>query len=95
MSQPAPGPYGFVEVGVHGGTGSHIYLTDAEGRKIGVVWGKREQKPYTAQRLLAGANHAQKLAEALDRVLLDTEPGYIEDWAELRAVLAAYKEAMK
>jgi hypothetical protein len=94
MSQPAPLPYRFEELGIHDGTGSHIYLVDATGRKVGVVWGKREEKPYTAALLLAGANHAQKLAEALEEALSAIAPQR-EDYPGLNQVLQSYKEAMK
>lgn len=94
MTQPAPLPYGFTEIGTHGGTGSHIYIIDAEGRKIGVVWGKREEKPYTAALFLAGANHVAVLADVLEKILYDQE---VESpyRGQATAALVSYREALK
>lgn len=51
-AQAAPGPYDTVDVGC--GAGFHTYIVDRNGRKIGVVWGPRAEKVWTAA-LFAGA----------------------------------------
>lgn len=51
IQKAAPLPYNTVEGGLH--SGGHIYLTDKNGRKIGVVWGKPNEKPYTAALIIA------------------------------------------
>jgi hypothetical protein len=42
----APGPYSTVEVGC--GASFHAYITDKNGRKIGVAWGPLAEKVWTA-----------------------------------------------
>lgn len=49
-----PGPWNWEFVSALGGTGGHLYLIDSTGRKIGVCWGKAEEKEANA-RLLAAA----------------------------------------
>ena len=63
--EKAPLPYNTQELGVHEGSGGHIYLTDANGRKIGVVWGARLEKPWTAEHLKIAANFHDRLVALL------------------------------
>jgi hypothetical protein len=49
---PAPGPYNWESVTArHGSSDGHVYLVDAAGRKIGVVWGRTGEKCATAELL--------------------------------------------
>lgn len=51
----APHPWRYETVGSHHGTGFfHLYLIDANGRKIACIWGKTEEKIDTAQHILDG-----------------------------------------
>jgi len=43
-----PGPLDWLSISASGGTGFHLYLTDSNGRKIGVCWGKAEEKVANA-----------------------------------------------
>lgn len=54
-TKPAPAPYGVVTSDTGSGNGmAHVYLVDANGRKIAAVWGQWDEKFETAH-LLAGA----------------------------------------
>lgn len=49
----APRPWAYQFVGAHrGAPPGHLYLVDATGRKIAVIWGKAEEKAETAQLIL-------------------------------------------
>lgn len=90
----APLPYSYIEAGAIGGTGFHLYLTDTNNRKIAAVWGRGDEKRDTAALMLAGANHAQALADALEEAL-GTISQMREDYARLNQVLQNYKDAME
>jgi hypothetical protein len=64
MSKAAPGPYQTVDVG-NGTNGFHTYIIDRNKRKIGVAWGPKEEKVWTAALWAA----APELLEALKGVL--------------------------
>lgn len=68
-AQAAPGPYDTVDVGC--GAGFHTYIVDCNGRKIGVVWGPRAEKVWTAA-LFAGA---PDMLAALKALTTDNEDG--------------------
>lgn len=59
----APGPYETLEVGSH--AGFHCYITDCNGRKIGVAWGPHDEKVWTAALFAA----APDLLEAAVRTI--------------------------
>ena len=57
-----PVPFGMMitaAVGTHEGNG-HVYVTDANGRKIATVWGKPDEKIALANLLIAAAIRARK-----------------------------------
>lgn len=47
----APRPWSWISVGAKASGGCHVYLTDANGRKIGVIWGKGAEKIATIQKI--------------------------------------------
>lgn len=53
IAKPAPLPWDWVTNS--DGTG-HVYLIDATGRKIGVIWGKPDEKVATADLILECCN---------------------------------------
>ena len=57
-----------LEIGTHNGTGSHVYLIDENGRKIGVLWGKATEKAENMELILHARNHAPAICEALLRM---------------------------
>jgi hypothetical protein len=62
----APGPYDWMQiVAPNSASLGHLYLTDTNGRKIGVVWGPHPEKAATCALLAA----AWDLAEALRGML--------------------------
>jgi hypothetical protein len=74
MTKPAPLPYSTLDLGTTTGDGIHVYLTDATGRKIAAIWGKSDEKAWTADLLVHAANcHAEAIA-ALSDVLTYFEP---------------------
>jgi len=45
-----PRPWNWVWVAAHTGSGGgHVYLTDANGRKIAALWGKPDEKAAAAE----------------------------------------------
>ena len=52
-----PRPWNWEWMGA-GASGGHIYLTDANGRKIGVFWGRAEEKHAAAELVTALVNNA-------------------------------------
>lgn len=53
-----PRPWNWTWVGANASGGGHIYLTDANNRKIAAVWGKAEEKQATAELVVALVNNA-------------------------------------
>lgn len=51
-----PGPWNYTTVAVPNGTKFHLYLTDSNGRKIGVLWGKSREKLANAAFILEARN---------------------------------------
>lgn len=45
---PAPGPYDWTASAEPSRSGFHVYLVDANGRKIAAIWGKEGEKAATA-----------------------------------------------
>lgn len=82
----APLPYDTLEIGALTASGScHIYLTDATGRKIAAIWGKANEKAWTAALIVAAVNERdsdkarlrvmeEALREAADVLALLTKP---------------------
>jgi hypothetical protein len=55
--QPAPRPWTWSWQASYGGSGGgHVYILDANGRKIAAVWGKAEEKTATAELIVRSAN---------------------------------------
>lgn len=52
----APLPWDWEWVSANASGGGHIYLIDANGRKIGAIWGKAEEKKATADVILRAVN---------------------------------------
>lgn len=53
-----PRPWDWTWIGANASGGGHVYLTDANGRKIAAVWGKAEEKEATADLIVALVNNA-------------------------------------
>lgn len=52
-----PRPWNWVTADSPSGNGAfHIYLTDANGRKIAALWGKGDEKQAMAEHIVAMAN---------------------------------------
>ncbi len=69
MTQQAPLPYDSLEIGAHSASGGcHIYLTDKNGRKIAAIWGKDDEKAFTAHHLVTAANSHDALVKALEEM---------------------------
>lgn len=64
MTAPAPAPYDFLAIGANASGGFHLYVTDANGRKIAAVWGKAEEKEATARLFVASAAMREALTAA-------------------------------
>lgn len=58
-------------VGVHDGKG-FVYLLDANGRKIGTVWGKPDEKLAVAE-LICDASAEKAMAEERERQIAETQ----------------------
>lgn len=58
LAKAAPLPWNTLEVGSsgNGNGGYHLYITDANGRKIAAVWGKPVEKAYTASLIVSAVN---------------------------------------
>lgn len=57
MIEHAPLPWDWMFVGANSATGGgHIYLTDANGRKIAAIWGKADEKVKTADLIIEAVN---------------------------------------
>lgn len=78
----APTPWGFEAAGKLGGknSGLNFYITDANGRKIAAVWGKRGEKQETTAMMIA----APELYAGLEAIALDKRtPDWIKELAKL------------
>lgn len=53
-----PRPWNWTWVSANASGGGHIYLTDANGRKIAAVWGGSEEKRATAELVVKLVNEA-------------------------------------
>lgn len=60
MSEAAPRPWDWTFVSANASGGGHIYITDANGRKIAAIWGKAEEKTATADLIIAAVNGAAR-----------------------------------
>jgi hypothetical protein len=57
IEHAAPRPWRISAVGTHTGNGGfHLYIVDARGRKIAVIWGPGGQKAYTASLIVTLVN---------------------------------------
>lgn len=64
--QPAPLPYDWMtSETVPAGGSFHLYLTDANGRKIAAIWGAPGEKEETAKLLVRATQTHAALVEAL------------------------------
>jgi len=52
----APLPWRYETVSANASGGCHLYLVDANGRKIAAIWGKADEKFETAQLILDKVN---------------------------------------
>jgi hypothetical protein len=53
-----PRPWNWTWVGANASGGGHVYLTDANGRKIAAVWGKADEKQAAAELIVGCVNNA-------------------------------------
>ena len=51
-----PRPWDWTWVSANASGGGHVYLTDANGRKIGAIWGKAEEKEAAADLIISSVN---------------------------------------
>jgi hypothetical protein len=58
--EPAPRPWNWILVGEANSTRGHIYVVDANGRKIAAVWGRPEEKHATAELIIRAVNEQQE-----------------------------------
>jgi hypothetical protein len=57
MAEAAPRPWDWVFVSTDTASGGgHIYLVDANGRKIAAIWGKGGEKEATADLIITAVN---------------------------------------
>lgn len=77
LEKAAPRPWNTLAIGAHASGGFHLYLIDANGRKIGCLWGKADEKVFTGSLITSAVN-------ALEEPPIDAS---IEDiGAALRAI---------
>ena len=68
--QAAPWPYNSLEISADtASSGYHIYVTDATGRKFAAIWGKADEKAFTADLLLRAVNSYETMRTALEEIL--------------------------
>ena len=53
-----PRPWNWVAVGANASGGHHVYLVDANDRKIAALWGKAEEKMAAAELVVKLVNEA-------------------------------------
>ena len=70
LERAAPRPWNSLAISTRSGGGFHLYLLDADGRKIGVIWGKRDEKVHTAS-LIVDAVNALEAAPSIDASIED------------------------
>lgn len=51
-----PRPWDWIWVGANASGGGHVYLVDADGRKIAAVWGKADEKKAAADLIISLVN---------------------------------------
>lgn len=56
-----PRPWNWTWVSANASGGGHIYLTDANGRKIGVLWGQATEKHAAADLIVSLVNQAGRV----------------------------------
>lgn len=76
MSAPAPAPYDFLAIGANASGGFHLYVTDANGRKIAAVWGPAAEKEATA-RLFSTSPQMLEALKDVESKIVDYEAGRI------------------
>lgn len=58
----APRPWRIVHSKSPSNNGAqHLYLVDANGRKIAAIWGKTEEKEWTAELIIAALNRYEQM----------------------------------
>jgi hypothetical protein len=77
-SKWAPAPYTTLDIGA--GTSFHTYLLDANGRKIGVAWGPREEKVWTAALWAAAPEILNALVSLVNRHVRLVSSGDCGSW---------------
>jgi hypothetical protein len=55
-AEPAPRPWDWMFIATGQGVRGHVYITDANGRKIAAIWGKDEEKQATADLIISAVN---------------------------------------
>jgi hypothetical protein len=55
-AEPAPRPWDWIFVATGQGERGHIYIVDANNRKIAAIWGKHEEKQATADLIISSVN---------------------------------------
>ena len=58
IARSHPRPWNWVAVGANASGGHHVYLVDADGRKIAALWGKADEKAAAAQLVVNLVNEA-------------------------------------
>jgi hypothetical protein len=87
-----PGPLDFVSVGANASGGCHVYMIDANKRKIAALWGKADEKVANAILWSAAPDLLAELQQARHyvKVIADrtTEGRVHEDLARIDAAIA-------
>jgi hypothetical protein len=65
----APRPWNWLAIGANASGGHHLYLVDADGRKIAAIWGKAGEKSHTAQLIVEAVNAAGAVEPQRDATL--------------------------
>ena len=72
----APLPFDWMSVSAPASDGCHVYLTDANGRKVGAIWGKSGEKISTIEMIVRAVNSHDELVAELRRAI-----DHFEAWA--------------
>jgi hypothetical protein len=68
VSEPAPRPWDWIFVATGSGSDfGHVYIVDANNRKIAAVWGKAGEKQKTADLIIEAVNSADQIIQSASK----------------------------